>query len=124
MLIAISRTGSVSCSLCDRHRSTIGFVHCGFKGGRIQDEAPLCPGGIDQFHRGFKKCLGLFAMFIEVHPPLEEHIGESAALFDTAMELINDAWAQRRFDLDAHALNSALNKPDGIPVPIAQAPGH
>ena len=63
-------------------------------------------------------------LFIEVHPPLEEHSGESAALFDTAMELINGAWAQRRFDLDAHTLNAALKKPDGIPVPIAQAANH
>jgi len=62
-------------------------------------------------------------LFIEIHPPLEEHAGDPAALFDTAMELINAAWAERRFDLDAQALKAALNKPDGIPVPIAQAAG-
>jgi L,D-transpeptidase ErfK/SrfK len=63
-------------------------------------------------------------LFIEVHPLLEEHSGESAALFETAMELINSAWIQRRFDLDARAVRAALNKRDGIPVPIAQAADH
>lgn len=60
-------------------------------------------------------------LFIEVHPPLDEHSEESEAFLETAMELINAAWAQRRFVLDAHALKAALNKPDGTPVPIAQA---
>jgi L,D-transpeptidase ErfK/SrfK len=60
-------------------------------------------------------------LFIEVHPPLEEHTEESATLFETAMGLINATWEQRRFVLDAPALKAALNKPDGIPVPIAEA---
>ena len=60
-------------------------------------------------------------LFIEVHPPLEEHTDESADLVEIAMDEINAAWAQRRFDLDARALKAALNKPDGIPVPIAKA---
>jgi L,D-transpeptidase ErfK/SrfK len=60
-------------------------------------------------------------LFIEVHPPLEELAEESVALFETAMELINAAWAQRRFVLDAQALKAALDKPDGTPLPIAQA---
>jgi len=60
-------------------------------------------------------------LFIEVHPLLEEQADESATLFETAMDLVNAAWAHRRFVLDARALKSALNKPDGTPVPIAQA---
>lgn len=60
-------------------------------------------------------------LFIEVHPRLEEQTDEDVTLFDAAMQLINTAWAQRHFVLDARALHSALNAPHGTPVPIAQA---
>ncbi len=60
-------------------------------------------------------------LFIEVHPPLEELAVNADRLSASAMDLINTAWEQRRFDLDVPALTTALEKKDGIPTPIAQA---
>ena len=60
-------------------------------------------------------------LYIEVHPPLEEQDSDADALFATAMDMINTAWAQRRFELDAPALKAALGRRDGLPTPIGRA---
>jgi L,D-transpeptidase ErfK/SrfK len=60
-------------------------------------------------------------LYIEVHPPLEEQQVEDAKLFSTAMDLVNAAWSRRRFKLDAVAFKAALDKPDGMPTPVAAA---
>ncbi len=59
-------------------------------------------------------------LFIEVHPPLEEHQVPPELLLETAMDLVNAAWQQRPFVLDGHALQEALRQQRGIPVPITQ----
>ncbi|MFQ5643299.1 MAG: L,D-transpeptidase family protein [Thiogranum sp.] len=60
-------------------------------------------------------------LFIEIHPPLEEQSEAPGALLETAMDLINAAWMQRHFVLDTQALKAAVNRANGIPLPIARA---
>jgi L,D-transpeptidase ErfK/SrfK len=63
-------------------------------------------------------------LFVEVHPPLEEHAEQVATLMDTVMDLLNAAWVKRRFVLDAVALKAAVERADGVPVPVARATTH
>jgi len=48
-------------------------------------------------------------LYIEIHPPLEEQTEASGTLLETAMDLVNKAWAERHFVLDVQALKAAVS---------------
>jgi len=58
-------------------------------------------------------------LFVEVHPPLDEHTEPTAAWFQRARELVDQAIGERRVAMDEELLTAELQAHSGVPVPIA-----
>jgi L,D-transpeptidase ErfK/SrfK len=61
-------------------------------------------------------------LYLEVHPPLEEDQAGRDALFDTAIEVIDEALFRRTVDLDRLAVLEAVVAQSGVPVVISAGP--
>ena len=59
-------------------------------------------------------------LYLEIHEPLEEDGLGRAALFNNAMQLIDDAQAERLVELDEEAIARALREQTGMPVAISK----
>jgi L,D-transpeptidase ErfK/SrfK len=57
-------------------------------------------------------------LFVEVHPPLDEHVEPTAAWFQLARELVEQAIGERRVAMDEDILTAELQAHSGVPVPI------
>jgi L,D-transpeptidase ErfK/SrfK len=62
------------------------------------------------------------ALYLEVHPPLEEDLATRAALTETIMELVDEALFRRPAELDLVALEQAIALRTGMPRVISAEP--
>ncbi len=61
-------------------------------------------------------------LYLEVHPPLEEDQVGRDTLFETAMEVIDEALFRRMVELDRFAVLQAIVEQNGMPVIISARP--
>jgi L,D-transpeptidase ErfK/SrfK len=61
-------------------------------------------------------------LYLEVHPPLEEDQVGRDTLFETAMEVIDEALFRRMVELDRFAVLQAIVEQNGVPVVISARP--
>ncbi len=61
------------------------------------------------------------ALYVESHPPLEEHREEFADHFTHVVEQVIGLTADTAVKVDWQSLREAVNKPDGMPRPIGYA---
>ncbi len=61
-------------------------------------------------------------LYLEIHPPLEEDEAGREALFDTVLEVIDEALFRRMVELDRFAVLQAIAEQNGMPVVISVNP--
>jgi L,D-transpeptidase ErfK/SrfK len=58
-------------------------------------------------------------LYLEVHPPLEEDETGRAALYETVMDVVEEAVLRRPERLDREAIAEAIRNPSGMPEVIS-----